>query len=109
MANLFSTGNMNVGIDGLTMGVSTQGMQQYREDLRMELLEQTKEKLEDVGEIQTAVDAGWQGEARDKFLIDFGEAIRSIEEDLVKEYNDLDNRLQELEQNYFTQDKNMMN
>ena len=105
---LFSTGAQNVGIDSLTIGVSQQGMEEYREALRMSLLEDTKTKLQDVGAIQTAIDAGWQGVARDRFFQDFDQQIEKIIQDLQKEYEDLDHRLEELEENYFAQDNNMV-
>lgn len=105
---LFSTGSTNVGIDGLTIGVSKEGMEEYRESLRISLLEDTKTKLQDVAAIQAAIDSGWQGYARDHFFEDFDQQIEKIIEDLQKEYEDLDNRLTELEENYFGQDYHMM-
>ena len=105
---LFTTKGENLGIDSLTIGVSRAGMEEYRESLKMHLLEETKTKLEDVAEIQTAIDNGWQGQARDQFLVDFDQQIGKIIEDLQKEYDDLDHRLIELSENYLNQDMNML-
>ncbi len=105
---LFTTNNQEVGIGDLTIGINAQGMQEYKDQLQTELLINTKEKLEDVVGIQTAIDAGWQGEARDHFLEALEKTIKTIEEDLEKEYKDLEARFEELESNYFGQDRKMM-
>lgn len=105
---LFSTGAENVDIGSMTMGVSASGMSGYRDQLKLSILVETKEKLQDVTGIQSSIDAGWQGESRDRFLEDFGVQIETIMDDLEAEYFDLEARLDELEDNYFKQDENMV-
>ena len=105
---LFSTGAQNeIGRAHVRTPVTTPHLV-CREALRMSLLEDTKTKLQDVGAIQTAIDAGWQGVARDRFFQDFDQQIEKIIQDLQKEYEDLDHRLEELEENYFAQDNDMV-
>lgn len=106
---LFKTGNNGVTIDEMTVGINKNNMDAYKEGLKAKLLTETDQKLKDVSAIQTAIDAGWQGESRDKFLREFSGVINAISEDLKLEYHDLSLRLEELENNYFNQDKNMMN
>lgn len=95
-------------IGALDIGISKEGMAAYRDALKAELITKCKEKLEATDGITTTLVAGWQGEARDKFLKQLGQTITKIEEDLEDEYYDLEARLYELESNYFDQDMKMM-
>lgn len=108
MGSLFTKNNSNMTIDTMTEGISKQGMTQYIEDLRIDLLNTVKEKLEAVGEIQSAVDAGWQGKSRDKFFEMFEKSIEIIEDDLEAEFKDLQSRLNELANNYYKQDSDLL-
>lgn len=98
----------NLGIDSLTIGVSHAGMDAYRDELKMAVIQETKELIDDYANVESAINNCWQGIARDRFLDAFEEIREKIKEDLDAEYNDLDNRLDELEYMYYQQDKNMM-
>ena len=104
---LFTQGNQKVDIGNLSYGVSKKGMETYLTNLKAELLTDSKKKLEDVKAIQAAVDAGWQGIARDKFFVDFEQAINNIIKHLESEYGDLQSRLVEMANSYYSQDTNM--
>lgn len=104
---LFKTDANKVNITDLTYGISYKGMESYIENLKLELLENVKKKLKDVKGIQNAVDAGWQGEARDQFYKDFGDTIEHVIESLEKEYKALNYRLNELASSYYAQDYDM--
>lgn len=101
-------GGRDVGIDGLSIGISSQGMDEYIEVLRISLLQNVKEQIDDVTELETKINAGWQGQSRDRFLNLFEQSRNNVKDDLEAEYNDLVARLVELQQNYFAQDANMI-
>lgn len=102
-----TTGSTDVGISDLTMGVSKSGMAKYKEDLKTNVLVKVSDKINDVTTVITAIEAGWQGISRDNFLTDFAAARGSICADLKEEYNDLQARLEELEDSYFRQDASL--
>lgn len=108
MGSLFTKDSRNVDIETMTQGVSKVGMTSYIDALKISLLDEVKSKLEDVNAIQVAVDAGWQGKSRDKFFELFEESINKIEEDLKNEFNDLNGRLNELANNYYKQDSDLL-
>ena len=108
MGSLFKQNSTGVDIADMTQGVSKAGMQTYIDSLKISLLDEVKNKLEDVSAIQTAVDAGWQGKSRDKFFEMFEKSINEIENDLKDEFNDLNGRLNELANNYYSQDDNLL-
>ena len=76
--------------------------------MKTELLVGVSEKLAETDGIGTAIKAGWQGQARDKFLSDMNRAIAAIRKDLASEYTDVLKRLAELIDSYFDQDAKMM-
>ena len=104
-----STGSSELGISSLTTGISKSGMAQYEEDLKTNVLTNVETKIEDVEAVITAINGGWQGESRDRFLKDFENVRKKLIEDLKDEYKDVQNRLDELQDNYFRQDKNLYN
>lgn len=98
----------NLGIDSLTIGVSHAGMDAYRDALRMEILQTTRDLIDDVADVETSINNCWQGVSRDRFLEAFQQTREQIKNDLDAEYNDLDARLSELEYAYYQQDSNMI-
>lgn len=91
----------------LDIAVNTAGMDDWIAQLKIDLLENIKDKLRQTSEIVRTINAGWQGEARDNFFTDFNYRINEVVNDITSEYDDLINRLQELENNYLTQDNSM--
>lgn len=98
----------DASIQELTTAIDSQGMQSYFESLKLHLLTEVVEDLEDTAEIENAINTGWQGVARDNFLTNLSKQITSIEEDLEKEYNNVEARMGELQSDYFNQDQNMV-
>lgn len=101
-------GQGNLGIDSLSTGISSIGMENYLETLKANLITSTVEKLNNITEIETAIDAGWQGVAKERFMTQFETLRQSVSTDLEKEYQNLVNRLNELEEQYFQADINMI-
>lgn len=100
--------NNNLQMGDLTIGVSKAGMDSYIENLKLEIITNTIQKMDNIQAIEAAINKGWQGESRDKFLTLFKKQRDLIKEDLKKEYKDLEFRLQELEASYYKQDKEML-
>lgn len=104
---LFS-GSEAMTFDNVTEGIDTVGMRTYLDNLKVDLLDKVSEKIDDTQAVEDAINNGWQGVARDRFLSQFASARRSIKKDLEAEYKDLKARFKELERFYFEQDANMM-
>ncbi len=101
--------NYNIGIGDMTTGIDKDGMDKYIENLRLNLLEEVQKTINDVTEIENVIKAGWQGVACENFLKNFATAREKICDDLSNEFEDVKNRLSELQANYFVQDENMVN
>lgn len=98
----------NLGIGDLEIGISQKGMEEYITNLKLELLQTSKDKINAFDEVEQAINNGWQGKSRDIFLEKFKIAREKICEDLEKEYQDLENRLTDLQSAYFEADQNLM-
>lgn len=101
-------GNNSLGISDLTIGISSNGMEEYKEKLKIDLLQTSKDLINDVDSVITAINSGWQGVSRDKFLSQFAEARQKICDDLDKEYQDLENRLTDIQSAYYIADQNLI-
>lgn len=98
-----------LGIGDLTIGVSKQGMEQYREEVRLEMFDNTISVIrDDFQEVVNEINLAWQGTSRDKFIESMINQIEKICYDLESEKQDLDSRLEELEDNYFKEDENLI-
>ena len=101
--------NNNLGIGDLTIGVSRAGMEQYREDVKLEMFDNTISVLrEHFNDVKKEIDTAWQGVSRDRFVESMNKKIEDICSDLEQEKIDLNNRLIELEDNYFNEDEGLI-
>ena len=99
----------NLGIEDLTIGVSRAGMEQYREDVKLEMFDSTIQAMRaHFTDIERALAQGWQGVSKDRFVEGMRKTIEQICEDLEEEKIDLDNRLKELEDDYFKEDNGLI-
>lgn len=101
--------NRDLTLENMTEGIDVQGMQQLLEDLRVNVLENISNQLEQTEGIVTALNRGWQGAARDAFLLDFSNKIEEVRNNLQAEYNDLNRKFGELADSYFNADSGMIN
>lgn len=99
---------MELGIESLSTGISASGMDEYLEGLRAKYITETSELIDDIADIQEAINNGWQGVAKDRFMTQFDIARTTVKNDLRKEYTNLEARLTELKAQYFETDKNMI-
>lgn len=102
------TGNKDQGIADMTIGISHKGMETYLDELKVEILDDMTTVINDTQELENAINNGWQGQSRDKWMAKFNSMRKNIVSDLNKEYYDLLHRLEELEDNYFAQDAKMI-
>ena len=100
--------NEQLDMSSLDLGFSREGMKQYIENLRLNMLEEAKKAIDDFGDVEININRAWQGQARDKFLREFEDARTKVKEDLDLEFNDLEARLSEIGSFYLKQDQNMM-
>ena len=82
-------------------------MNTYRENLKMHLLTETINKMDDVDDIITATRNCWSGVSCENFLDTFTDTRAAIAEDLRKEYADLESRINDLQNMYYKQDMDM--
>ena len=101
-------GSDKLEIGQLDIGVSKQGMNSFKDALKLKLLDQVKDKINETENVINAVNDGWQGASRDKFLSDFQKATEDLIKDIAAEYTDLENRLTELESAYYDIDNKLM-
>lgn len=101
-------GATDSSFESMTEGISADGMATLLENLKASILTEVAQQLEDTAEMETAFKSGWQGEARDAYLENFKKAITAVKDDLEAEYNDLVQKFQELQENYFNADKNLV-
>lgn len=99
----------DMSLDVMTEGISVQGMRDFTDFINAKLLKGVSSKLEETKGIVTALNSGWQGESRDVFINNFEKGIKQVQKDLNTEYKDLMKRLGELMDDYFNQDKKMIN
>lgn len=97
----------DLGIESLSTGISKGGMFEYLDNIKAEVITGTERIINDVTHIENAINSGWQGVAKDRFLIAFKEKREALLADLNKEYDNLYWRLLELEEQYFKADANM--
>ncbi len=96
----------DLGMDSLSIGVSVNGMAEYKVNLKAELLTNVVDKIDEEYEnIMNVINSGWQGVARDRFDAQFKAQCVAIGADLTAEYMDLEARLDELQAFYFEQDQ----
>ena len=98
----------NLGIEDLSIGISSKGLDSYLDTIKAEYLEKVSIDTE-VDAIIQVINTGWQGKSRDTFEKQLNQMADDIKADLKKEYKDLENRFKELEAFYFEQDNTLMN
>lgn len=98
----------NLGIGQLNIGFSSEGFEEYKSKLQVELIQNTSEKLKDTNTVIQTLNSGWQGKSRDVFVEQLQRTVTNIINDLEREYDDLCARFAEIENNYYEQDNHLM-
>lgn len=99
----------NLGIQDLETGISSSGMMQYLEELKLGVFDKAQTDLQNVAEIQTALDLAWQGHAKDVFVTQFNYSVTHVSTALSTEYNNLVNQLNNVKSDFYAIDNSLMN
>lgn len=98
-----------IGIEDLDIAISETGIEDYMEQLKIEILDDMKTALEaERDAIIEKVRTGWIGKSEEAFEKQLKEEIEAIEADFKEEEKDLKARLKDLANFYYNQDEKMM-
>lgn len=109
LGGIFGGNSNSLGIENLDIGFSESGFNEYKKTLEADLIAKTEEILKNQTAVIEAINAGWQGKSRDIFVEQFQNTVNRIIDDLNYEYQDLEERFKEIQNNYYEQDNNLMN
>ena len=69
----------NIGINDVTVGFDVTGAEEYLNNLNELLINQTKEKLNDLSGIEGALQSGWQGVSQENFMTNLRGSVEKVE------------------------------
>lgn len=69
----------NIGMNEVTIGFDATGAEDYLTNLNNLLINQTKEKLDDLSGIEGALQSGWQGNSQENFMANLRSAERKVQ------------------------------
>ena len=69
----------NIGINDVTIGFDVTGAEEYLNNLNEILINQTKEKLNDLSGIEGALQSGWQGTSQENFVSNLRTATQKVQ------------------------------
>ena len=69
----------NIGMNEITIGFDATGAEDYLNNLNNLLINQTKEKLDDLNGIEGALQSGWQGTSQENFLTNLRVAEKKVQ------------------------------
>ena len=72
----------NIGMNDVSIGFDAAGAEDYLNNLNNLLINQTKEKLDDLNGIEGALQSGWQGTAQENFMANLRSAERKVQSTL---------------------------
>ena len=68
----------NIGMNDITIGFDAVGAEDYLNNLNNMLINQTKEKLDDLSGIEGALQSGWQGVSQENFMANLRTAEKKV-------------------------------
>lgn len=83
--------NMNLGMDDLTIGASSQGTMNYLEELKTTVVDSICKDIDDISRIEQAINNCWQGASKDRFMDAFKQARDLVKDGINHAYTDLEN------------------
>ena len=105
------TGNYTNGVGSiseLSIGADANGVVDYLDQIHAVVIEKVGELLDNTNDLITAINIGWVGTSRDRFVEQFTKTKDDIKDDLISEYTDLTQRIYEITAAYFKQDQNLI-
>ena len=79
----------NISMNDVTIGFDAAGAEDYLNNLNNLLINQTKEKLDDLNGIEGALQSGWQGTSQENFIAN----LRSAEQKVQTTLDELESAL----------------
>lgn len=102
---------IGAGVDSiseLTIGADANGVVDYLDQIHSVVIKDVGELLDSTNDLVAAIQDGWVGTSRDRFVNQFLKTKDDIKEDLISEYTDLTQRIYEITAGYFKQDQNLI-
>ncbi|MCI8467082.1 MAG: hypothetical protein HFI08_02670 [Bacilli bacterium] len=97
-----------ISINDMSHGFSLDGAQQYFIELNAKAIDETKELLGDITAIQSALEAGWQGQAEVNFMENFKESIIQVQSALDNCSQALNSEFNQITSAWMEQDTRMI-
>ncbi len=98
----------SLSIQDLDIGVSANGIDEYQKSIKSSLLTTSKQLINDVKEVENAINSGWQGDSKERFLKNFKKTREQICDDLDKEYENLKDIIDDLRGAYYAIDDSLI-
>ena len=104
----FNYESRDMDFSDVSYGISKSGLEGYFDYLKVNVVDKIKGQLQNIEDVNSAINSGWQGVSRDAFLRQFNNAIYNASNELDMEFGNLRNKLNELAQSYYAQDAKMV-
>lgn len=98
----------NIGMNEVTIGFDAVGAEDYLNNLNNLLINQTKEKLDDLSGIEGALQSGWQGTSQENFLTNLRTAEQKVQATLDELESALRSQFAEISKVWQEQDVDMV-
>lgn len=98
----------NLDLSDATVGISRVGLENYRQDLQLHVIDDTKELLRDYKDIATAIGNGWNGRAAQKFIDNFDCSVNSACDALDQISKAIDALFEAVQNSMIKQDEEMI-
>lgn len=98
----------NIGMNDVTIGFDAAGAEDYLNNLNNLLINQTKEKLDDLNGIEGALQSGWQGTAQENFMANLKTASQKVQRTLDELEEALRSQFAEISSAWQEQDVDMV-
>lgn len=98
----------NVSMNDVTIGFDASGAEDYLSNLNNILINETKEKLDDLNGIEGALKSGWQGTACENFMTNLRSAEKKVQTTLDELETALRSQFSQISSAWQEQDSEMV-
>lgn len=98
----------NISMNDVTIGFDAAGAEDYLNNLNNLLINQTKEKLDDLNGIEGALQSGWQGTSQENFIANLRSAEQKVQTTLDELESALRNQFSQISSVWQEQDVDMV-
>ena len=93
---LFLGGSSGLSWDSTTSGVTLEGMNEVLDGIRLVMVDQARENLNNTSALQETIREGWSGSDCDMWLQNFDSLRKEIDESLEFYYNQIEAEFQKI-------------